>query len=78
VPPGSHAAWSNALIGLLDNDELRTAVCRRAHDHRRAMVWSNVATQYRRLFARVVAGARVQARPTGSQFLGTSAIVDGR
>jgi glycosyltransferase involved in cell wall biosynthesis len=61
VPPGSPAAWADALIGLLENDELRAAVGRRAYEHSRAMVWSNVAVQYRQLFARVAAGHRVQA-----------------
>ena len=78
VPPASPAAWADAIIGLLENDELRAALGRRAHEHSRTMVWSTVATQYRQLFARVVAGARIQARPLGSRFLGTSAIVDGR
>ncbi len=63
VPPASPAAWADALIGLLENDELRAAVGRRAHEHSRAMVWSNVGTQYRQLFARVVAGTRIQALP---------------
>ncbi len=61
VPPGSPAAWADALIGLLENDELRAAVGRRAYEHSRSMVWSNVASQYRQLFARVVAGHRVPA-----------------
>ena len=78
VPPGSPAAWADAIIGLLENAELRAALGRRAHEHSRAMVWSTVATQYRQLFARVVASARLQARPLGSRFLETSAIVDGR
>ena len=63
VPPASPAAWADALIGLLENDELRAAVGRRAHEHSRAMVWSNVGTQYRQLFARVVAGTRIPALP---------------
>jgi glycosyltransferase involved in cell wall biosynthesis len=63
VPPGSPAAWADALIRLLENDELRAAVGRRAHERSRAMVWSTVATQYRQLFSSVVAGARIQARP---------------
>ena len=63
VPPGSPSAWAAALISLLENDELRTALGRRAHEHTRAMVWSNVGAQYRQLFARVVAANRVQARP---------------
>ena len=84
VPPGSPAAWADALIGLLQNDELRAAVGRLAYEHSRAMVWSNVAVQYRQLFARVAtsaraaAAARLAARPTGPQTGAASAIVDGR
>jgi glycosyltransferase involved in cell wall biosynthesis len=63
VPPGSPSAWADALIGLLENDELRNAVGRRAHEHSRAMVWSTVGTQYRQLFARVVAGTRAYPLP---------------
>ncbi len=61
VPPGSPAAWADALITLLENDELRAAVGRRAHEHSRAMVWSNVGAQYRALFSRVVARGRIPA-----------------
>jgi glycosyltransferase involved in cell wall biosynthesis len=60
MPPASPSAWADALISLLENDELRAAVGRRAHEHSRAMVWSSVATQYRQLFTRVVTGARIQ------------------
>ena len=63
VPPGSPAAWADALIGLLENDELRAAVGRRAHEHSRSMIWSNVGAQYRQLFARVMARPPIQARP---------------
>ena len=60
MPPASPAAWADALIGLLENDELRAAVGRRAHEHSRAMVWSNVGAQYRQLFAAAsVAGTRI-------------------
>jgi glycosyltransferase involved in cell wall biosynthesis len=84
VPLGSPGAWADALIGLLENDELRAGMGRRAHEHSRAMVWSSVAGRYRELFARVAAGARataaarVAARPTGPRASQTSAIVDGR
>ncbi len=78
APPGLPGAWADAIIGLLENDELRAALGRRAHEHSRAMVWSQVATQYRSLFARVVAGARIPVPLRGSRFLGSSAIVDGR
>jgi glycosyltransferase involved in cell wall biosynthesis len=63
APPGSPAAWADALIGLLESDELRAAVGRRAYEHSRAMVWSNVGAQYRQLFARVSARVPIQARP---------------
>lgn len=76
VPPGSPAAWADALIGLLENNELRAAMGRRAHEHSRAMIWSNVASQYRQLFAQVVAASRIPARPMGSRLQGASAIVD--
>ncbi len=63
VPPGSPAAWADALVGLLESDERRAALGRRAHEHTRTMIWSTVATQYRSLFARVVAGKRVLPGP---------------
>jgi glycosyltransferase involved in cell wall biosynthesis len=63
APPGSPAAWADAIISLLENDELRAAVGRRAYEHSRSMIWSNVGTEYRRLFARVVAGTRTQSLP---------------
>ncbi len=62
VPSGSPAAWADALIGLLENDEARAALGRRAHEYSRAMIWSNVGNQYRQLFARVVARTRAPAR----------------
>jgi glycosyltransferase involved in cell wall biosynthesis len=62
VPPGSPAAWADALIGLLENDELRASVGQRAHEHSRTMIWSTVAAEYRSLFSRVVVGMRVPAR----------------
>jgi len=84
VPPSAPAAWADALIGLLENEELRAAVGRRAYEHSRAMVWSNVAGQYRDLFARVAisaraaAAVRLAARATGPRAGQTSAIVEGR
>jgi glycosyltransferase involved in cell wall biosynthesis len=59
VAPGSPAALAAALNDLLGNDELRTAVGRRAYDHSRAMVWRETGAAYRRLFGRVVADVRV-------------------
>jgi glycosyltransferase involved in cell wall biosynthesis len=63
APAGSPAAWADALIGLLENDVLRAAVGRRAHEHTRPMAWATVGATYRRLFARVAGGLRVGARP---------------
>lgn len=59
--PGSPTAWADALIGLLEDDEYRAAVGRRAHEHTRSMVWSSVGAEYRRLFTRVAAAPRMQA-----------------
>ena len=61
VAPGSPAAWADALIGLLESDTRRAAIGRRAHEHTRSMVWSNVGAAYRGLFARVIASGRVAA-----------------
>ncbi len=61
VPPGSPAAWADALIGLLENDARRDAIGRRAHEHTRPMVWSSVGSAYRDLFRRVTSSAGVPA-----------------
>lgn len=55
VPPGSPGALAAALNGLLEDDELRGALGRRAYEHSRRMVWPEVGTDYQRLFARIVA-----------------------
>ncbi len=57
VPPGSPAAWAAAIIGLLEDDELRTAVGA-APTSTAGDDLSNVGTQYRQLFAQVVATSR--------------------
>ena len=53
VAPDSPAALSSALIGLLGDPEARATMGRRAWEYSRGMVWSEVANQYRALFARV-------------------------
>ncbi|MHB8400095.1 MAG: glycosyltransferase [Candidatus Limnocylindrales bacterium] len=58
VPPGSPDALAAAINGLLADDELRGSVGRRAYEHSRHMVWSEVGAAYGRLFARVAAGVR--------------------
>ncbi len=72
VPPASAPALAAALAELLDNDELRSAIGRRAHEHSRHMIWSDVGAAYQRLFARVLADTR--RLPSMSQ---SAAVVSG-
>jgi glycosyltransferase involved in cell wall biosynthesis len=50
VAPQSPDALAAAFVELLRDAELRTAIGRRAYEHSRAMVWSEVGAQYRRIF----------------------------
>jgi glycosyltransferase involved in cell wall biosynthesis len=61
VAPGSPAALASAFIGLLRDPERRARLGRRAYDHGRAMIWSQVGATYRELFARVGAGPVARA-----------------
>ena len=61
VAPGSPAKLAAALIGVLGDDALRAALGRRAYEHSRRMVWSEVGAQYRKLFARVGSAAAASA-----------------
>jgi glycosyltransferase involved in cell wall biosynthesis len=61
VPPGSPALFAAALNEVLGNHELRATIGRRAYEHSRRMVWSQVGAEYRRLFERVVAAAPASA-----------------
>jgi len=61
VPPGSPAHLAAALNEVLGNDDLRAAIGRRAYEHSRRMVWSEVGAEYRRLFERIGAHAPVAA-----------------
>jgi glycosyltransferase involved in cell wall biosynthesis len=54
VDPGSAAALAAAVTSVLADDELRATLGRRAYDHSRPMVWTEVAAAYARLFERVV------------------------
>ena len=56
VAPGSPAALADAFIGLLRDPQRRARLGRRAYEHGRAMIWSEVGATYRTLFARVAAG----------------------
>jgi glycosyltransferase involved in cell wall biosynthesis len=53
IPPASPKALADAIDTLLADDELRRAVGRRAYEHSRQMVWSQVGADYRRVFDRV-------------------------
>jgi glycosyltransferase involved in cell wall biosynthesis len=56
VAPGSPAALANALHEVLADHDGRADMGARAYVHSRRMVWSEVGSTYRRLFARVAAG----------------------
>jgi glycosyltransferase involved in cell wall biosynthesis len=60
--PGSAPALADAVSALLADDELRATLGRRAYDHSRPMVWSEVAAAYGRLFERVVGEANASRR----------------
>jgi glycosyltransferase involved in cell wall biosynthesis len=62
VPPGSPAGFAAALNDVLGNDDLRESIGRRAYEHSRKMVWSEVGNNYRRLFERVGTGMPVATR----------------
>ena len=61
VPPSSPPALAAALNDLLADDELRAAIGRRAYEHSRNMVWSEVGGAYGRVFRRVATGVRAPA-----------------
>lgn len=53
VPANDAPAMRDALVELLLDRGLRTAMARRAYAHGRSMVWSRVAAEYERLFTRM-------------------------
>lgn len=53
VPADDPTAMSDALVELLVDRGLRTAMARRAYTYGRSMIWSRVAEDYGRLFMRV-------------------------
>lgn len=54
VPFNDADAMGQAIAGLLTDDTRREAMCRRAFDHGRDMVWNRVAERYLELFGDVV------------------------
>jgi glycosyltransferase involved in cell wall biosynthesis len=63
VAPGSPPLLAAAIDRLLDDDEMRLAIGRRAYDASRGAVWPEVGAAYRDLFGRVVANRHM---PLGS------------
>ena len=59
VPAATPGLFAAALLEVLEDDELRADLGRRAYEYSRRMVWSDVGAQYRALFARVGAGGSV-------------------
>ena len=62
VEPGSPAALADAFIELLRDGDLRAKLGRRAYRHSRAMLWPEVGSRYRAIFARVAAAGAPAAR----------------
>ena len=63
VPAGDPAAMSAALVELLLDRGLRTAMAKRAYGHGRGMIWSRVAADYERLFMKLRMVPRSVAMP---------------
>jgi len=63
--PGTAAAFAAAIGRVLEDDDLRADVGRRAYAHARRMIWSEVGARYRRLFDLVGVDAR-RTSGTGS------------
>ena len=59
VPSATPELFAAAISEVLENEELRAALGRKAYEYSRQMVWSDVGAQYRALFARVGAAASV-------------------
>jgi glycosyltransferase involved in cell wall biosynthesis len=59
VPSATPELFAAAVSEVLEDEELRAALGRKAYEYSRRMVWSDVGAQYRALFARVGASAAV-------------------
>jgi glycosyltransferase involved in cell wall biosynthesis len=62
VPFDDPAAIAATAVELLDNDEARQAMRKRAYLYARPMVWNRVAQSYRRAFQKVSVNRRQTAR----------------
>ena len=63
VPSAASEHLAAALNDVLGDADRRAALGRRAYEHSRGMVWSEVGAQHRRLFARLGAGIPISAVP---------------
>ena len=68
VPPGSPEDLASSFIELLGDPELRASMGRRAYEHSRGMVWWEIGSQYRRIFARATAAAASRPRSAARSF----------
>lgn len=57
IQPGSTDALAASLTELLRDPELRHTLGRRAYEHSRGMIWSEVGLQYRQVFAEAARSA---------------------
>jgi glycosyltransferase involved in cell wall biosynthesis len=69
VPFGDVQAMAREIIGLLDNDQERNAMRKRAYQFGRQMTWKEVARDYARLFERVF--ERPMSKPKAAYAPGT-------
>jgi glycosyltransferase involved in cell wall biosynthesis len=63
VPFENSDAIAEATIGLLDNDNVREAMSKRAYLYARRMVWNRVAQSYMRTFVSARANCMQPDRP---------------
>jgi glycosyltransferase involved in cell wall biosynthesis len=68
VAPECPAAFADAIIELLTDADLRTAMGKLAHEHSRGAVWWEVGAQYRRIFDRAAVNYKAIPIVTGRHF----------
>ena len=66
VPFGDTEAIAETINELLENDDLRLALRKKAYDDTRPMVWDRVAARYLELFQTVAAEQASSPRPRGT------------
>ena len=63
VPQGSEDGLAEALVSLMRDPERRASLGRKAYEYSRGMVWSQVGTEYRRVFTRAAGATRTVLAP---------------